>query len=190
MQGVDVSQASDTAQPKPVLNHVGFQNLLVAAYLLQVHNNCQSSIHQLGANHASSFSAGTNVQKLTPSVIIRDRQSHSSQPGGIPGIQTATEPSYPADRVPFVEPAVPQIMKVSLRRPMSWRTVEPLAVAIVFCMMMGLSIHRLSAVPDRTSLASGMLDEQNERLKPAEKVTASSEPVVDRNSRQSLRGGE
>ena len=73
---------------------------------------------------------------------------------------------------------------------MSWRTVEALAIAIVFCMMMGLSIHRLSAVPSRITLASGMLDEQNERPRPTEKVTASSQPVVGQNSRPPSRGGE
>jgi hypothetical protein len=185
-----VNQASDTAQPKPVLNQEGFQRLLAAAYLLQVHTDRQPSTHQLGANHASFFSDGAIVQKRTPSVMIRDRQPQPGQRGGIPGNQTATEPSYPTSQVPFVGPTVPHIMKVSSRRLMSWRSVEPLAIAIVFCMMIGLSIHRLSAIPDRTSLASEVLDEQNVRLRPAEKVTASSQPVVDQNSRQSPRGGE
>ena len=183
-----MNQASDTAQLKPVLNQEGFQHLLAAAYLLQVHNDRQPSIHELGATHASSFSAGTIVEERTSSVTIRDRQPQAGQPGGIPGNQLARESSYPARLVPG--PAVSHTMTVSSRRLMSWRTVEPIAIAIVLCMMMGLSIHRLSAVPDRTSLASEMLDEQNEGLKPTEKVTASSQPVVDRNSRQSLRGGE
>ncbi len=73
---------------------------------------------------------------------------------------------------------------------MSWRTVEPLAIAIVFCMMTGLSIYRSSAVPGQTSLASEMLNEQNERLRSTEKVAASSQPVVSRYSRQSASGGE
>jgi hypothetical protein len=74
---------------------------------------------------------------------------------------------------------------------MSWRTIEPLAIAIVFCMMMGLSIHRLSIVPGRTSLASEMLKEQNDfqPARPTEKVLASSQPVMARNSRQSPSGG-
>jgi hypothetical protein len=74
---------------------------------------------------------------------------------------------------------------------MSWRTVEPLAIAIVFCMMMGLSIHRLSAVPSRTSLVSGMLEEQTnfQPARAAEKILALSQPIVTRNSRQ-LPGGD
>jgi hypothetical protein len=56
--------------------------------------------------------------------------------------------------------------------------------------MMGLSIHRLSAVPSRTSLASEMLDEQHERARPTERVTASSQPIVGRDSHQSSSGGE
>jgi hypothetical protein len=183
-----MNQASDNAQAKPVLNQEGFQHLLAAAYLLQAHNDRQPSIHQLGANRASSFSAGTIVQKRTPTVMIRDRQPQAGQPSGMPGNDAATETSYPARQVPG--PTVPHIMKVSLRRMMSWRTAEALAIAIVFCMMMGLSIHRLSAVPDRTSLASEILDEQNVRLRPVEKIPASSQPVVDQNSRQSPRGGE
>jgi hypothetical protein len=184
-----VNQASDTAQIKPVLNQEGFQHLLAAAYLLQVHNDRQPSTHQLRANHPSLFSDGTIVQKRTPSVMIRDRQPQAGQPAGIPSNQTATEPTYPASQVPFVRSTAPHIVKVSLRRLMSWRSVEPLAVALVFCMMMGLSIHRLSAVPDRTSLASEMPDEQSVRPGPAEKVTASSQPV-DQDSRQSPREGE
>lgn len=75
---------------------------------------------------------------------------------------------------------------------MSWRTVEPLAIAIVFCTMMGLSIHRLSAVPDRTSLASGVPEKQND-FQPAKttvRALASSQAVVTSNSRQSPIGGE
>ena len=75
---------------------------------------------------------------------------------------------------------------------MSWRTVEPIAIAIVVSMMMGLSIHRLSAVPGRTSLASGMLGEQG-GFRPArstDRALASSLAVVAPNSRQSPIGGE
>jgi len=69
--------------------------------------------------------------------------------------------------------------------------MEALAIAIVFCMMMGLSIHRLSAVPVRTSLASGMLKAQNDlqSTSATEKILASSLPVVPRTSRQSPSGG-
>jgi hypothetical protein len=113
--------------------------------------------------------------------MIREQQLQADQP--VPGKEIAKQHPYPT---------VPHRMNVLLRRPMSWRTVEALAIAIVFCMMMGLSIHRLSAVPGRTSLASGMLEEQNDvqPARPTEKVLASSQPAVTRNSRQSPTGGE
>jgi hypothetical protein len=173
----------------PVLNQEGFQRLLAAAYLLQAHNDRQPSIrpvHHLGTSPESSFSAGRIVKKRTLSVMIRERKLQAGQPNA-PGNEWATEPSYPARLVPFVGPTVPHRM---LSGPMSWRTVEALAIAIVFCMMMGLSIHRLSAVPRRTSLASEMLDEQNARATPTEKVIASPQPIVGRNSRQPQSEGE
>jgi hypothetical protein len=76
---------------------------------------------------------------------------------------------------------------------MSWRTVEVLAIAIVFCMMMGVSIHRLSALPGRTSLPSRMLEQRNasQSGRPTAKVLASfQQPVATGNSRQSPDGGE
>ena len=75
---------------------------------------------------------------------------------------------------------------------MSWRTVEALAIAIVFFMIMGLSIHDLSAVPGRTSVASATPAGQNDLqlARPTEKVLASSQPVVTRNPRQSPGGRE
>jgi hypothetical protein len=84
-------------------------------------------------------------------------------------------------------------MNILLRRPMSWRTVEALAIAIVFCMMMGVSIHRLSALPGRTSLPSGMLEQRNasQSGRPRAKVLASFQQRVGTgNSRQSPDGGE
>jgi hypothetical protein len=193
MQEIGQDVKANKAQDKPVLNPEGFQRLLAAAHLLQVHNDRQPSIRQVeyvDANPASSFAAGAIVQRRTPSVMIREQQLQAGQP--VPGDEIAKQHPYPARLAPFVGPTVPHRMNVLLRRPMSWRTVEALAIAIVFCMMMGLSIHRLSAVPGRTSLASGMLEEQNDvqPARPTEKVLASSQPAVTRNSRQSPSGGE
>ena len=150
------------AKEKPVLDQESFQQLLAAAYLLQLHNDRLLSIRPIqpvGASPASSFAAGAIVQKRTPSLMNRERHPHR--------------------------------MKV-LSRPMLWRTVEAFAIAIVFCMMMGLSIHRLSAVPGHTSLASGMLEEQSgfQPTRPSDKALASSQAVVAPNSSQSPIGGE
>jgi hypothetical protein len=107
--------------------------------------------------------------------------------------EIAKEHLHPGRLVPPVEPTVLHRMNILLRRPMSWRTVEALAIAIVFCMMMGVSIHRLSALPGRTSLPSGMLEQRNasQSGRPTAKVLASfQQPVVTGNSRQSPDGGE
>ena len=144
----------------------------------------------MSASHASSFAAGTIVQKRIPSVMMRERQLQAGQSDT--GNEIAKQHRFPAMPVPFVGPTVPHRVKILLKRPMSWRTVEPLAIAIVFCTMMGLSIHRLSAVPDRTSLASGVPEKQNDS-QPARttvRALASSQAVMTPNSRQSPIGGE
>ncbi len=189
-----MNHATDKVQGKPVLNAEIFQRLLAAAYLLQEHNDRRPSVrHQmLGANQPSSFSAGKIIQKRTPAVMIRDRQLKTGQPDAIAGNQTANERPYLARLVPFVRSAVPHRMTVLLRKPIYWRTVETVAIAIVFCMMMGLSILRLSAVPDRTSLASGVLEKQDnfQPARVAERILALSQAVAPLNSRESPRGDE
>jgi hypothetical protein len=190
-----VNQEANTAQGKPVLNREDFQRLLAAAYLLQVHPlqahhvqthyDCQPSIRPVepvGASPVSSFAAGAILQKRTPSAMIRERQLPAAQPAL--GDETAKRRPYPVRLVRFVGSTVPRRMNVLLRRSMSWRTVEALAIAIVFFMMMGMSIHRLSAVRGRTSLASGMLEGQNE-VPPTQNAPASSQPVATLNSRPS-----
>jgi hypothetical protein len=189
-----VNHATDKVQDKPVLNPESFQWLLAAAYLLQGHNEQQPSIRPqlLGASPTSSFSAGKIIQKRTPAVMIRDRQLEAGQPDVIAGNQTAKERPYLARRVPFVRSAVPHRMTVLLKKPIYWRTVETVAIAMVFCMMMGLSILRLSAVPGRTSLASGALEKQDnfQPTRAAEPILALSQTVAPLNSRESPRGDE
>jgi hypothetical protein len=188
-----VNHATDKTQDKPALNAESFQRLLVAAYLLQK-NNDQPSVRPqlLGASHASSFSAGKIIQKRTPAVMIRDRQLEAGQPDAIAGNQTAKERPYLARLVPFVRSAVLHRMTVLLRKPIYWRTVETVAIAIIFCMMMGLSILRLSAVPGRTSLASGVLEKQDNfrPTRAAEPILELSQTIAPLNSRESPRGDE
>ena len=188
-----MNHATDKAQGKPLLNPEGFQRLLAAAYLLQGHHDQQPSIRPqlLGASQGS-FSAGKIVQKRTPAVMIRDRPLQASQADAIAGNQTAKERPYLASLVPFVRSAVPHRMTVLLRKPISWRTVETVAIAIVFCMMMGLSILRLSAVPGRTSLASEVLEKQDtfQPTRAAERILALSQAVAPLNSRESPRGDD
>jgi hypothetical protein len=189
-----VNHANAKAQDKPLLNSESFQRLLAAAYLLQKHNDQQPSIRPqlLGASQTSCFSAGKIIQKRTPAVMIRDRQLEAGQPDAIAGNQTARKRTYLARLVPFFRSAVPHRMIVLLRKPIYWRTVETVAIAIVFCMMMGLSILRLSAVPGRTSLASGVLEKQDnfQPTRAAEPILALSQTVAPLNSRESPRGDE
>jgi hypothetical protein len=189
-----VNHATHRTQHAPVLNPESFQRLLAAAYLLQEHNDQQPSTRQqlLGACHASSFSGGKIIQKRTPAVMIRDLQLEAGQPDTIAGNQTAKETPYLARLVPFVRSAVPHRMTVLLRKPIYWRTVETVAIAIVFCVMMGLSILRLSAVPNRTSLASGVMEKQDnfQPTRATEPILALSQTVAPLSFRESLRGDE
>ena len=170
-----MNQEAKTAQDKPVLNAGSFQRLLAAAYMLQLHNDRRSSVQPIGAVHASAFAAGAIVQQRTPSVMIRGPQPQADQLGA----------------VPFVSPNNSD--KFTGRTDQTRRAVEALAIAIVFCMMTGMSIHRLSARSGHTSLASGMLEQRNgyHPSGPMPKLLASSQqPVVTRNSRQSPNGAE
>jgi hypothetical protein len=137
-----------------------------------------------------------SFQRLLAAAFMLQSQNDPSSPkligGGHPrtfAIQGIVQNRTPSLRKPALQPNRLKSL-VQFANPMSWRPVEPLAIAIVFCMMTALSIHRLSAVPSRTSLASEMLDKQNERARPAEKVIASPQPVAGRNSRQPSSEGE
>ena len=189
-----MNHATHKAQHAPVLNPESFQRLLAAAYLLQEHNDRRPLIRPqlVGASQVSSFSAGKVIQKRTPAVMIRDRQLVAGQTDAIVGNQTAKERPYLARLERFVRSAVPCRITVLLRKRIYWKTVEAVAIAIVFCMMMGLSILRLSAVPGRTSLASGVLDKQDsfQPKRAAEPILEFSQTVVRLNSRESPRGDE
>lgn len=190
-----MNQEANKAQDKPVLNPQSFQRLLAAAYMLQVHNDRQTSIRpvqHVDTRLASCLAAETVVQKQTPAVMTRERKLQAGPPDSAPGNEMAKQHPYPARPVGIVRLSTAHRMNVWLRRPMSWRTVEALAIAIVFFMIMGLSIHGLSAVPGRTSVALGTPAGQNDLqlARPTEEALASSQPVVTRNPRQSPGGSE
>jgi hypothetical protein len=65
----------------------------------------------------------------------------------------------------------------------SRRMVETLAIAAIFCMVVGASIHRLPALPGRTSLTPGKPEQENapETARPQESFLAmAQQPVVAR----------
>ena len=186
-----MNQEANKVQDKPVLNSHSFQRLLAAAYMLQVHNDRRTSIRpvqHVDMRLASRLAAEIVVQKQNPTVMIRERKLQAGPP------EDARGNEMPKQHPPIgvVRLTIAHRMNVWLRRPMSWRTLEALAIATVFFMIMGLSIHGLSAVPDRTSMTSGTLDGQNDLqlARPTEKVLASSQSVVTRNPRQSSGGTE
>lgn len=160
---------------RPVLNSEGFHRLLAAAYLLQVQNDRQRSVESaqpVVADRPISFRAGAITQNRTQSLAkTRDLQPGAVQPDDVHDKRIAREDPYPARLVRFG----------TVRRAI-WRTIEALTIAIAFGLMMGSSIHRLSALPDRTLPASGMLPQQNASAlaRPTKKVLAWSQRSVSR----------
>ena len=163
--GQDVIRETDKAHGMPVLNAETFERLLAAACVLQLHNDRRSSVQPIGAPPASAFAAGAIVQPRTPSLMIREPQVQADQSGAVPfgSANNSDKPSGRTDQ--------------------TWRAAEAIAIAIVFCIMTGVSIHRLSALSSRTSLPSGTV-EQRKGSQPAV-PTAKVKAVVMRNSRQS-----
>jgi len=123
--GRDVNQETEKAQSKPVLNAESFQRLLSAACILQMHNDRERSVQPVGSGRTSSFAAAAIVQKRSPSVRL----------------------------VPPVQSAVSRRTNILLGKPLPWLTVQTLAIGMILCLM-GLAVHRLSALPGRTSLSS------------------------------------
>ncbi len=119
---------SQETHSKPVLDAESFQRLLAAAYMLQSCGN-GTSTQSIRSGDTKSFVARSLVQKRTPSIQPRLARSRAG------GKASAV---------------------LQLARPMVWKKVEALAIALVFCLMMGISIHRLVAFPGRTPSPSGI----------------------------------
>ena len=111
---------------KPVLNPEGFQCLLAAAFILQGQND-PCPANPISGGHTRTFAIQRIVQKRTPS--LRE-----------PCLCTG-DMSKPL---------------IQFANPRMWRTLETLAVATVFCMMIGVSLRRVSplrANPSRPVMA-------------------------------------
>jgi hypothetical protein len=218
-----VNREINKVQDRPVLNVESFQRLLLAAYLLQGHNDGRPSVHPIGAGSPSSFAAGVIVQKRTPSMIIReslpqvcppvalsfefssnsDKFTSSDQPSRVttwpemtsvePRIpiahRVAEEHLLPASLAPVVEARIRHRMNILLTVPISWKMIETLSITIVFCMMTGMSIHRLSAFPSRSSVSWRQRNTSQSANTPA-KALGPSQPIAMKNSGlSSARGG-
>jgi hypothetical protein len=141
------------AQAKPVLNVESFQRLLTAAYMLQLQNDRPLSVQPIDTTCATPSAAGSVAQYQTQAVIIPGQELCAGRSSTLLGDEAPREHDYSGRLKPF-EP-------IFLRNVMSWKTVEALAVAIVFCVMTGLSIHRLSADPGHVSFSTGPVDHRN-----------------------------
>ena len=137
---------------KPTFDAEDFQSLLAAAYILQSSSN-RTPEWRISVAAANAFAAGAILQKQTPSI----------------------QPSLGRSR-PFREAnAVPNLTGL-----MFWKRVEASAIAVVFCLMMSMSIHHRLTSLGRASPAAEILETRDAaRLESsAPKIVASSQQAV------------
>ena len=101
---------------------------------------------------------------LAAAYILQTTAGRRLSPIGASGTNSFAGGAIVQRRTPCVMvrgPQLPPQPNIWLRRSASWRMVEALAIAAIFCMMMGASIHRLPARPGRTSLTPGKPEQEN-----------------------------
>jgi hypothetical protein len=210
LEAQSVNPESNKALDKPVLNVASFQRLLAAAYLLQVRSD-QTLVQPVSAGRTNPCIAEPMVQKQSLSLLLQEPRLQAGKRDVVSGSANTTnhprEPQLPemiravteipvANEVakkgletgslaPRIGPMALQRIDILFRRPTSWRAVEALAIAIVFCSMIIVSVHHLSAFPDRMS-TSREKPEQRHVSDP----TFAAQPSVMKDSRQSANGGE
>jgi hypothetical protein len=142
------TDGAQKSSSKPTLTAEGFQCLLTAAYILQ--SRSESAVRPIGVPHTNAFAATATHQKRTPSIRT------------LSGRSDRNEEANTAPRSSGL---------------MFWKQVEALGIAVVFCLMMGMSIHRLLASSGRASQVSRMLETGDAGPLPssAPKVSMSSE---------------
>jgi hypothetical protein len=133
---------------KPTLDAEGFQRLLAAAYILQ--SRSQTTVWPIGVADTNAFAATVIHQKRTPAI-----RALSGRSGRMKEANIALQPTGL----------------------MFWKQVEAFGIAVVFCLMMGMSIHRLLASSGRASQVPGMLETRDAGPRPssAPKVLTSSQ---------------
>ena len=160
--------------------------------MLQVQNDRRLSVQPIATTQVSPSTSASVIQHRIPALIIQG-QERAGQPDTALGDEAAKEHAHSGRLEPFVEPMVLPAMNILSMNAMSWKTVEALAIAIVFCVMMGLSIHRLSAHPGNVPLSTGILEHRNisQPARLATSVLASDRQTLMRgNSRQSRDDGD
>lgn len=130
---------------KPTLDAEGFQRLLAAAYILQ--SRSEAAVRPISVPNTNAFASTAIHLKRTPSI-----RELSGRSGHMKEANIAPRPT----------------------RLMFWKQVEAFGIAIVFCLMMGMSIHRLLASSGRASQVPGLLETREAPLpSPASKVLTS-----------------
>ncbi len=185
-----MSQDAKAEPAQPVLNAETFQRLLTAAYMLQVHHDRRLSVQSIGPTKASPPAAESVLQHRISAVMIAGQDLHAGQPDTAFSGEAAKKHVYSVWLEPSIEPKVARNVHILSKNALSWKMAEPLAIAIVFCVMMALSIHRLSAHPGNVSLATGTLESRNvsQPARLAEGVSATDRQTLTR--RNSLQPGE
>jgi hypothetical protein len=141
------------------LDAESFQRLLAAAYILQSRGE-RAPVLPISAIHTNSFTASAIVQTRTPSVRFSPTRSSAK------------------DEANLVHKLAGHAV---------WKRIDALAIGVVLCMMMGMSIHHLLAFPGRAAPASTIPEprEVSPLTTPTPEVSASSrQTAATRKSRQ------
>ena len=152
---------------KPSLDAEGFQRLLAAAFILQ------SRAEWIARKPVRSVDAKRFATRAIAEQTTHSIRASLARPGAWGEADAVSR----------------------LSGPMLWKTVEALAIASVFCLMMGISIHHLLADP-RVPSPAGMLQTRDAGLTSStsqgllSSALESQQPDATRKSRQSQDDGE
>ena len=120
---------------------------------------------------------------LAAAYILQTNAARRLSPIEASGTNSFADGAIVQRRTPSVMVREPQLPSPPNTWSASRRMVEALAIAAIFCMMVGASIHRLPALPGRTSLTPVKPEQENapESARPQESFLAmAQQPVVAR----------
>jgi hypothetical protein len=154
---------------KPLLDAEGFQRLLAAAYILQSYKAVV--VEAIDAKTVDAKTIDARPSDIRPVIT-----------GPIDATPIDATPSDAFDRNAFTATAI-QLKRVPFNResPLHtrhigeniaprltglrfWKQVEAVGITLVFCLMMGMSIHRLLASSARTSQDPASLETREAAL--------------------------
>lgn len=117
---------------------------------------------------------------LAAAYILQTNAARRLSPIEASGTNSFADGAIVQRRTPSVMVREPQLPSQPNTWSASRRMVEALAIAAIFCMMVGASIHRLPALPGRTSLTPVKPEQENapESARPQESFLAMARPPV------------